>query len=234
MVHQRLALGYAPVQRNHTAGAYHNAIAGADVVYLGQHLGAVYLLPHAVYLQAHGTGQIRHGFLVRPILQKFAQPQHKHNRTGGGEIAPHKGHRYGGGVQHGDRQLTMPQRRNTLADILYGAYHRQRRGYGQRQKQLGNAPPYDSVRQLVLKFPVQCAGGMLRHKAALFCLGKGKASQRLNESFPVSRIHHNDVLRAVKDLDALHAVYSQQVIFQHICLLQRHPPAAQMHPQPPG
>ena len=75
---------------------------------------------------------------------------------------------------------------------------------------------------------------MLRHKAALFCLGKGKASQRLNESFPVCRIHHNGVLCAVKDLDALYALYSQQVVFQHIGLLQRHPPTAQMHPQPPG
>ena len=75
---------------------------------------------------------------------------------------------------------------------------------------------------------------MLRHKVALFCLGKGKESQRLNESFPVCRIHHNGVLRAVKDLDALYALYSQQVVFQHIGLLQRHPPTAQMHPQPPG
>ena len=68
LVHKRFALGYVPVQRNHTAGAYHNAVAGADVIYLGQHLGAVYLLPHAVYLQAHGTGEARHGFLVCPVL----------------------------------------------------------------------------------------------------------------------------------------------------------------------
>ena len=234
MVHQRLALDYTPVQRDHTAGAYHNAIVGADVVYLGQHLGAVYLLPHAVDLQAHGTGQIRHRFFVRPVLQKLAQPQHKHNRTGGGKIAPHKGYRDGGGVQHGDRQLTMPQRRNTLADIFDGANHRQRRGYGQRQKQLGNAPPYDSVGQLVLKFPVQRAGGMLRHKPVFLCLGKGKTRQRLNQIPSVGRVHHNGVLCAVKDLDALHTAYSQQVVFQHIGLLQRHSPAAQMHPQPSG
>ena len=68
LVHKRFALGYVPVQRNHTAGAYHNAVAGTDVIYLGQHLGAVYLLPHAVYLQAHGTGEVRHRFLVCPVL----------------------------------------------------------------------------------------------------------------------------------------------------------------------
>ena len=41
-------------------------------------------------------------------------------------------------------------------------------------------------------------------------------------------------MRAVIDLDRLHAILRAEIIFQHIRLGKRHLPAAHVNPQPPG
>ena len=153
-----------------------------------------------------------------PLLQNFAQMQHEHNGAGGGKIAPRHGYRDGGGIQHGDGQFAVPQCRKPLPDVLYGTEHRQRRGDGRRQEQLGDASAHNGNCQLVLKLPVQRTGGMLRHQLHGLRLGEGEACQRTEYAFTLRVIEHHRVLRPVVDPDLLYAVLGAQIVFQHIRL----------------
>ena len=218
LVHHGLALHHPAVQRDHAAGANHDTVARLHVGDLRQHLDAVYLLPDAVHPQAHGGGEVGHGLFVGPLLQNFAQMQHEHNGAGGGKIAPCHGHRNSGGIQHGDGQFAVPQCRKPLPDVLYGAEQCQCRGDGRRQKQLGDTPPHDGDSQLVLKLPVQCPGGMLRHQLHSFRLGEGELCQRTEYVSALRLIEHHRVLRPVVDPDLPYAVLGAQIVFQHICL----------------
>ena len=218
LVHHGLSLHHPAVQRDHAAGADHDTVPRLHIGDLRQHLGAVCLQPDAVHPQAHGGGKIGHGLFVGPLLQNFAQMQHEHDRACGGKIAPCHGHRDGGGIQHGDGQFAVPQCRKPLPDVLYGAEQCQRRGDGRRQEQLGDTPPHNSDRQLVLKLPVQCPGGMLRHQLHSFRLGEGEYCQRTEYASTLRVIEYHRVLRPVVDPDRLYAVLGAQIVFQHICL----------------
>ena len=218
LVHHGLSLHHSAVQRDHAAGADHDTVPRLHVGDLRQHLGAVYLLPDTVHSQTHGRGKVGNGLFVRPFLQNFAQMQHEHHRACGGKIAPCHGYRDGGGVQHGDGEISIPQGREPLPDVLYGAEQCQCRGDGRRQEQLGDTPSYNGDRQLVLKFPVQCAGGVFRHQLHGIRLGEGELCQRGNNVFPFPSVHHHRVLRPVVDSDLLYAVPGAQIVFQHIRL----------------
>ena len=87
-----------------------------------------------------------------------------------------------------------------------------------RQEQLGDAPPHDGDSQLVLKLPVQCPGGMLRHQLHSLRLGEGECRQRGDNVLPFPAVHHHRVLRPVVDFDGAHAVHRQQIVLQHIRL----------------
>ena len=218
LVHHGLALHHPAVQRDHAAGADHNAVPRHYIGDLRQYLGAVCLQPDVVHTQAHGGGKVCHGLFVGPFLQNFAQVQHEHDRAGGGKIAPCHGHRDGSGVQHGDGQPAVPQCRKSLPDVLYGTEHRQCRGDGHRQKQLGDTSPHNGDRQLILKLPVQCPGGMLRHQLHSLRLGEGENCQRTEYASTLRVIEYHRVLRPVVDLDLPYAVLGAQIVFQHICL----------------
>ena len=144
--------------------------------------------------------------------------QHEHDRAGGGKIAPCHGHRDGGGIQHGDGQFAVPQCRKPLPDVLYGAEQCQRRGDGRRQKQLGDASAHNGNCQLILKLPVQCTGGVLRHQLHGLRLGEGEYCQRTEYASALRVIEHHCVLRPVVDPDLPYAVLGAQIVFQHIRL----------------
>ena len=169
-----------------------------------------------------------------PLLQNFPQPQHEHDRTGGGEISPHHRHGDGGGIQHGNGQLPVPQGQKPFFDVLCGADHSQRRCHRRWQKQVGSAAAHNSEGELVLKFPVQGAGGVLRRQIQLLRFFKGEPGQRTDHALPLRVIHHHGIPRPVIDLDGAHAVHRQQIVFQHVRLPQRHSLTAKMDPQPPG
>ena len=69
--------------------------------------------------------------------------------------SPHHRHGDGGGIQHGNGQLSVPQGQKPFFDVLCGADHSQRRHHRRRQKQVGSAAAYNSEGELVLKFPIQ-------------------------------------------------------------------------------
>ena len=234
LIHHSLAGYHLAVQRDQATGTDDHAVARLDVGDGGQYLGIAHLKPYMIHVQAHGSGQIGHGFLVSPLLQYLAQPQHEHDRPGGGEVTPCDGHRHGGSIQHCHGQLAVPQRFQSLLDVLHRAENRQRRGDGHRQEQLGDAPPHDGHGQLVLKLPVQSAGGVLRHQIHSLGLGERESGQRGDDCAALRGIKHHGVLRPVIDLDLRYAGHIAQIVFQYVRLMQRHPGALHMHPQTPG
>ena len=234
MIDHRFAIYYFAVQRDHIAGADDNLVARLDVLDRHQHILTVGAQPCLVHIQRHRARQIGHGFLVGPILQQFAQPQHKHDRARRCKVAPQQRYRNGGGIQHRHRQLAVQQRTQPGFDIAYRAENRDHRPYRHRQKQLGSHAGRDRHHQLVLVFAVDGTGGVLRHQIHRFGFGKRKRRQRTGYAVARDGIGDDRVTGAVEHLYTGHAVHRAQIIFQHIRLAQRHMRQTQMHPHPPA
>ena len=230
LIHCGFALCHLAVQRDHTAGSNHDAVAGLYIRDLDQNLGAVGKKPDMIHLQAHDGSRIGYRFFVRPLLQYLAQTEHKHHRACGGIISPHDRYRDGGRVQNGDRQLSVPQSAQTFPDISDRTVDRQCRGERRRQEQFAETAGHDGGRQLVLKLPIQHAGRVIGNQSQRFRLGKREARQCADHVPALCGILHHGILRPVIDLYRCHAVHSPQIVFQYICLPQRHAPATQMHP----
>ena len=121
LIDHRLALGDLSVQRDQAAGAHDDLVARLHVADGDKQLRIAGLAPDLVHVQRHGSGEIGDGLLVRPLLQNFAQPQHEHDGACRGEVAAHHRDRDCRRIEHGDRQLPMPERGQALLYVANGA-----------------------------------------------------------------------------------------------------------------
>lgn len=99
------------------------------------------------------------------------------------------------------------------------------------EEQLGNGPPGHGEHQLVLKFPVQRPGGVLRDQRQGCGPGKGERCQCAEHCRPVSVVVDDGILRPVVHRSGGDALNAPQIVFRKVCLLQCHPPTVQMDPQ---
>ena len=233
LVDHALALGHAAVQRNHPAGADHDAVAGPDIFHWHQHIRLAGTHPDLIDVQGHGVRQVGHGLLVRPLLQNLAQAEHEHHRARGVEVAAQHGDRHRRGIQHRDRELPMAKRPEPLADIMDGPEHGDGRRHRRGQEQLRRRPAQDRENQLVLELPVQLPGRVLRHQTVRLRARKGKARQRAHQRLAAAPVDNRRVAGAVVDRHALHAVQRLQLVLQQIGLMERHVWAGQPHAHPP-
>ena len=118
LVHHGLSGQDLSIQRNQAAGADHDLIPHPDLPYRHQHLRLTGFQPDVFHLEGHGSGQIRHGLLVGPLLQDLTQTEHEHDGSGGIKVPPDHGNRYGSGIQHRYRQLAVKQCLQAFLDVF--------------------------------------------------------------------------------------------------------------------
>ena len=232
LIHRGFAFRHLSVQRNHAAGADYNAVPGLHIPDGHQYLGVIDLHPDLVHIQGHGAGQIRHGLLMSPVIQNFANPQHEHNGTGGIEIPPHHGYGDGGGVQHGYGQAAVEQSLQPRPDVSDGAESGNDGPEGSRQEQLAACPAQDGEHQPVLKFPVQFPGTVIRRQFLRLFVGEYR--QRMKHRFPAAGVADDGVAGAVINPGGLGTGLLFQVSLQNVRLTQGHSAACHMDTKTPG
>ena len=87
LVEHHVPLLQDAVQRQDMAGVDDDPVSGLHLRERDQYLCAVLReKPDLVHLQGHASGQIVHGFLVGPVVQRFPQGEQEAHGTRGGEV----------------------------------------------------------------------------------------------------------------------------------------------------
>ena len=232
LIDHRLARDDLAVERDEVAGAHDDAVARLDVADGDEDLGLAGPEPDVVDIERHCAGEIGNGLLVRPVLKNFTEAEHEHHGACRRKVAAHHRDGDGGGVEHGDRELAVQQRGETLADIFDGMVDGERRGDREREEELGEHAADDRPGELVLKLAVQRPGGVVRHEVHGLCLVKRERRECPDERGAVRAVGDHGVLCAVVDRDLGNTVNIAQIVFQNVRLAQRHAAAGEMHAHP--
>ena len=119
LVYHSLAFCDHTVEWDHISHMYYNHVTSLDFFCINQYLCTFTAQPYLACIQGHGTGQIIHRFLVRPLLKQFSDSQKEHNRTGCGEIASENRNTDCSCVKNRNLNFTLPECLNPQPDIFH-------------------------------------------------------------------------------------------------------------------
>ena len=169
LIDHRFARDNLAVERDHAAGAHGNAVSDLYVAHGDKDAARIRLQPNLVDIERHGLRQIRHGLLMRPLIEDVTHAEQEHDRTGRIKVTAQ--HRDGDcrRVEHRHLDLAVHQAGKAGLDITGRARNSQRRAKRVRKEELADCTAADSKHKLVLIFTSQRPAAMLgRKRAGLF------------------------------------------------------------------
>ena len=229
-----LSLRHHAVQGDDASGSNHDPVAGSDLADRGEHFTSLGFQPHPIHMERQALCQVGYGLFPCPILQQFTDLQQEHDSAGSTEVPAADGDPDGQRIQHLHLDLTMSQTAQT--SVQKGDHVPNNPGDPQRggQKQGSGCFHRHLAYQLLLELSVQSPSAVAGQSDRRLRPGPGERAEGGEDSFPVSRIGHDDAAGALMDHGLPGPGLSLQPGFQQIRLADRHVflPEPQTHPAP--